>query len=303
MIKRTVEIATPGCYVHIRDEQLLIEKEGEKLGSVPVEDLGVLILDGPQLLITSSAMRRLAEENVSVIFTDAKHLPASLTIPFAAHSTQSSVLNSQIAASLPTKKRLWASIVSAKIANQARALEVCGSSGAEGLREVARRVRSGDPENLEAYAARIYWRKLFGDEFRRDRFAAGNNALLNYGYAVVRAATARAIVGTGLHPGLGVNHKNQYNAFPLADDLMEPLRPMVDVRVFTIVGGRQADADACEEPELDRPARQALLSLLADDVMLDGRRLPLLTALGYYAASVKQVIAGQDAAAAIPQFL
>ncbi len=170
MIKRTVEVSSPGCYLHTRDEQLIIEKDGSKVGSVPIEDLGVLILDSPQLLITSSVMRSLAENNVSVIFTDEKHLPSSLTIPFSAHSIQSKVLNGQIASSLPTKKRLWAAVISTKIANQARSLELCGKDGTA-LKGVAGRVRSGDPDNLEAFAARIYWRTLFGEDFRRDRHA------------------------------------------------------------------------------------------------------------------------------------
>jgi len=294
MIKRTVEISTPGCYVHTKDEQLLIEKDGFKVGSVPIEDLGVLILDSPQLLITSSVMHSLAEQNVAVIFTDAKHLPASLTIPFSANSIQTKVLNGQIDISLPVKKRLWAAIISQKISNQARSLELCGRDGAV-LRAVVGRIRSGDPDNLEAYAAKIYWRKLFGDDFRRDRNAADSNMLLNYGYAIVRAATARAIVGTGLHPGLGVNHKNQYNPFPLADDLVEPLRPFVDVRIFQIINEMQPDADGSErEITLDRNTKKQILDILAEDCEFDGRRSPLLVALGNYAASVKQVMLGES---------
>ena len=300
MIKRTVEISTPGCYVHTKLDQLVIEKDGFKVGSVPIEDLGVLILDSPQLLITSGVMRVLAEQNVAVIFTDSKHLPSSLTIPFSVHSIQTKILNSQIEISLPTKKRLWASIISAKIANQARALEICGKDGTA-LKEISNRVRSGDPENLEAYAAKLYWKKLFGDEFRRDRDAGDHNMLLNYGYAVVRAASARAIVGTGLHPGLGVNHKNQYNPFPLADDLVEPLRPFVDVRVFSILREMLPEADGSErEVRLDRATKQDLLGLLAEECEFDGRKLPLLVALGYYAATVKQVMMGEAERPTIP---
>lgn len=302
MIKRTVEISTNGCYVHTKDEQLLIEKDGFKVGSIPIEDLGVLILDSPQLTISSSVMRSLAEENVAVIFTDSKHLPSSLTIPFSANSIQTKVLNEQIAISLPTKKRLWSAIISQKIANQARSLEICGGDGTA-LKEISNRVRSGDPENLEAYAAKIYWKKLFGDEFRRDREAVDHNMFLNYGYAIVRAATARAIVGTGLHPSLGINHKNQYNPFPLADDLVEPLRPFVDVQVFRIVndlipGGDRFRVDG--ELTLTRDAKQVLLGLLADECEFDGRKSPLLVALGNYAASVKQVMLGESEKLLLP---
>lgn len=303
MIKRTVEISTPGCYVHMKHEQLVIEKDGFKMGSVPIEDLGVLILDNPQILITSALMGFLAEQNVSVIFTDAKHLPASLTIPFSANSIQTKVLNSQIAISVPTKKRLWSQIISAKIANQALSLELCGRDGAVALKEISNRVKSGDPENLEAYAAKIYWRKLLGDGFRRDRDAADHNSLLNYGYAVMRAAAARAIVGTGLHPGLGVNHKNQYNPFPLADDIVEPLRPFVDVRVFQIVNEMLPDADGSDrEIRLDRDTKKELLRLLGDECVYDGRKLPLLVAVGYYAATVKQLMMGETEKLVIPTF-
>lgn len=300
MIKRTVEISTPGCYIHTKNEQLLIEKDGFKVGSVPIEDLGVLILDGPQLLITSSVMSSLAEQNVSVIFTDSKHLPSSLTIPFSAHSIQTKVLNSQIAISLPVKKRLWSAVISAKIMNQSRSLELCGKDGTT-VKEIANRVKSGDSENLEAFAAKIYWRKLFGDEFRRNREAGDGNILLNYGYAIVRAATVRAIVGTGLHPGLGINHKNQYNPFPLADDLVEPLRPFVDVRVYSMLNEMRPEADGSErEIQLNRDTKQELLRLLGDECTYDGRKLPLLVALGNYAATVKQVMMGEAEKPVIP---
>lgn len=300
MIKRTVEISTHGCYVHTKHEQLVIEKDGFKIGSVPIEDLGVLILDSPQILITSALMGFLAEQNVAVIFTDSKHLPSSLTVPFSVNSIQTKVLNGQIETSLPTKKRLWSSVISAKIFNQSRALELCGKDGTA-LREISKNVPSGDPKNLEAYAAKIYWRKLFGDDFRRDREAVDGNMLLNYGYAIVRAATARAIVGTGLHPSLGINHKNQYNPFPLADDLVEPLRPFVDVRVFSIIREMLPDVDGSEpEITLSRDIKKDILGLLAEDCIFDGRKSPLLVALGNYVASVKQVMMGESDKPIIP---
>lgn len=303
MIKRTVEISTHGCYIHAKHEQLVIEKDGFKIGSVPIEDLGVLILDSPQILITSSLMGFLADQNVAVIFTDSKHLPASLTVPFSVNSIQTKVLNGQIEISLPTKKRIWASVISAKINNQSRSLELCGKDGTA-LREISKTVPSGDPKNLEAYAAKIYWRKLFGDDFRRDREAVDENMLLNYGYAIVRAATARAIVGTGLHPGLGINHKNQYNPFPLADDLVEPLRPFVDVRVFTIIREMLPDADGSDaEITLSRDIKKDILGLLAEDCIFDGRKSPLLVALGNYIASVKQVMMGEADKPTIPAFV
>jgi CRISPR-associated protein Cas1 len=160
---------------------------------------------------------------------------------------------------------------------------------------MAKRVPSADPKNLEAQAAKLYWRRLFGDEFRRDRERPDENALLNYGYAVVRAATARAIVVTGLHLGFGLYHKNQYNPFPLADDLMEPLRPFIDLRVFAVTRSGENDAGTAEERSfpLDRETKARLLGTLEDDCLFNGRKLPLMAAVGYCAANVKQFITGE----------
>jgi CRISP-associated protein Cas1 len=297
MIKRTVEISTRGCFVHAEHCQIVIEKDGERLGSVPIEDLGVLIIDS-DITITSSLISQLAEANVALIFTNEKHLPASLTIPFVANTLQSKVLSHQIAVSVPNKKRMWASVVSAKILNQSDNLKACGKDGI-GLREISKNVPSGDPKNLEAYAARIYWRKLFGDDFRRNRENPDANMLLNYGYAIIRASVARAIVGTGLHPSFGIHHKNQYNPFPLADDLMEPIRPFVDRKVYSIVKKHSENDDGIEL-ELNRETKAELLSLLAEDCFLDNRKQPLLVAVGLYVASIKQIITGETKKALIP---
>jgi CRISP-associated protein Cas1 len=301
MIKRTVEISTRGCFVHAEHCQIVIEKDGEKLGSVPIEDLGVLIIDS-DITITSNLISELADANVALIFTDEKHLPASLTIPFVANSIQSKILNHQISVSVPNKKRLWASVVSAKILNQSDNLQACGKDGTS-LREISKNVPSGDPKNLEAFAARIYWRKLFGDDFRRNRENPDANMLLNYGYAIIRASVARAIVGTGLHPSFGIHHKNQYNPFPLADDLMEPIRPFVDRKVFSIMekfAKKHSENDGEIELELNRETKAELLSLLAEDCFLDNRKQPILVAIGLYVASIKQIITGETKKPLIP---
>ena len=289
MIKRTVEISTHGCYVHSRHRQLVIEKDHETLGSVPIEDIGVLIIDSPQITVSSGLIAYLAESNVALIFTDAKHLPASVSIPFSGHSIQNKILQQQVAISAPQRKRIWADIITAKISNQSSSLDICGRDGSN-LSEVAKRVRSGDPNNVEAYAARLYWQRLFGSDFRRDREADDANKLLNYGYAVVRASMARAIVATGLHPAFGIHHNNQYNPMPLADDLMEPLRPFIDVRVFAIEREMLPDADGSEtEFRLDTAVKAELLKTLGEECDFDKRKMPLLVAIGLYAASVKQV--------------
>lgn len=301
MIKRTVEISTHGCYVHSRHKQLVIEKDAETLGQVPIEDLGVLIIDSPQVTISSGLIAYLAEANVALIFTDAKHLPASVSVPFSGHSTQSKILRQQVAISAPQKKRLWADVISKKIANQARSLTLAGKD-ASTLTEISKRVPSGDPKNLEAYAARLYWQKLFGSEFRRDREADDANKLLNYGYAVMRASMARAIVATGLHPAFGIHHNNQYNPMPLADDLMEPLRPFIDARVWQIEQEMQKEPDG-SEPKfmLDTAVKADLLRVLGEDCVFDKRRMPLLIAIGLFAASVKQVFAREAERPLIPQ--
>lgn len=202
--------------------------------------------------------------------------------------------------SVPQKKRIWAAVVAAKIANQSRTLTLCGRDGTA-LMEISKRVPSGDPKNLEAYAARIYWQKLLGPNFKRDRNASDENMLLNYGYAVLRASMARAIVATGLHPAFGIHHNNQYNPMPLADDLMEPLRPFIDARVFQLVNEALMGADgSVPEMILNTETKQAILSVLSYECEYDGRKMPLLVALGLSAASVKQVMTRESEKASFP---
>lgn len=287
--------------MHQKHSQLVIEKDGEKVGSVPIEDLAVLIIDSNRITLSSGLITSLAEANIAVVFTDAKHLPVSLSLPLTSNTIQSKILAQQIAVSLPQKKRLWSAIVSAKILNQSKSLFKCGKDGTS-LKEISKNIPSGDPKNLEAFAARIYWRKLFGDDFRRNRENVDANVLLNYGYAIVRASIARAIVGTGLHPSFGVHHKNQYNPFPLADDLVEPLRPFIDVKVFSIVQDTLAETDSDEELifELNRELKGKLLGILAENCVFDGRKQPLLVATQLYAASVKQFLLGESKNLLIP---
>lgn len=294
MIKRTVEISTPGSIIRKHNDQLIVETDGQILGTVPIEDLGILILDGPQLTITSSLMQRLAECNVSVVFTDSRHLPCSTVVPLEGHSLQAKIMRAQLSVSVPKQKRLWTALVKAKIRNQAAVLRIGGKSSDEHLIAVANRVKSGDPKNLEAYAARIYWPSLFGKHFRRDRESSDLNSFLNYGYAIARATIARAIVGTGLNPGFGICHRNQYNAFPLADDLVEPIRPFWDLCVLHLSEALQANNQSRTEAiELTRPIKKKLLEVLSSDCVFDGRKLPLFVAIGYFAASVKQFILGE----------
>ncbi len=292
MIKRIVEITSP-AKLSLRNRQLLVECEGEEEATLPIEDLGLLILDSPVCRPSQALLAECAKASVVVLLSDDKHLPVATLLPLHGNTLHSRVLAQQVAATHGVRNRIWTSIVRAKINGQATVLDLTGSDGAF-LRAIASRVRSGDPDNAEGRAAQLYWRALFEEDFRRDRDAPGINALLNYGYAVMRATIARAIVGTGLHPGLGIHHHNQYDALPLADDLMEPLRPLVDLRVWMLSRGDV-------ELEINRKNRQAMLELLVHPCEVGARSFPLMTATHSYAAEVRRTLAGEQKNAELPR--
>ncbi len=281
MIKRIVEIGS-AARLRMDHRQLLVERDDMETACVPIEDLGVLIIDHPAISYTQAMLAACFENNVVVVLCDAKHLPCAVLLPLAGHSLHAKTLRAQIAASTPAQKRLWQTIIQKKIREQAGVLRSLVLDDYP-LPLYAAKVKSGDPENIEAQAARIYWQRLFGEEFRRDRDMNGANALLNYGYAILRAAVARAIVGTGLSPALGIHHRNQYDDLALADDLMEPLRPLVDLKVHEIMQARK-------NADVDKESKAMLLQILSWDCQWDGRRIPLLTALSYYAAGVRAVL-------------
>jgi len=293
MIKRIVEISNPS-YLHLKNQQMVIEQNGTLVGQVPIEDLGVLILSNPAITHTHQLLSACWQNNVIVVSCDERFMPGAALIPLDGHSLHAKILASQIEASEATKKRLWAAIVKAKIREQVKVLKAV-SKDTGGLSAYPAKVKSGDPENIEAQAARIYWLRLFGDGFRRNRDDPGINALLNYGYAVMRSAVARAVVGAGLTPALGIHHRNQYNSFALVDDLIEPLRPLVDVKVHELTTMRTV------EPTLDSATKKELISILGWNINLDGREWPLLVALTHYAASVRDVLAGTQKEAVIPE--
>lgn len=291
MIKRIVEISSPS-YLRLDHRQLCIVHDGSELGTVPIEDLGVLIIDHPGVSYTQGLLNACFENNVVVVLCDAKHLPSALLLPLSGHSLHAKTLRGQIAASQPLQKRLWQTIIQAKIREQAGVLRSLVLDD-HPLPVYASKVKSGDPENIEAQAARIYWGKLFGLDFRRNRDMNGVNALLNYGYAILRAAVARAVVGAGLSPALGIHHCNQYDDLALADDLMEPLRPLVDLKVHMI-------CQSGMEPEINKETKAVLLSLLAWDCRWNEKRVPLLTALSYYVAGVRAVLCEGVRSTSIP---
>lgn len=296
MIKRIVEISQR-AHLSLRNQQLVIEREEEEPVQVAIEDLGVLILDHYSITHTQQLLSACWQNNVAVILCDGKHLPGAVLLPLDGHSLQSKIVAQQVEVTEPTRKRLWQTIVQAKVREQANVLRSVHGE-CDPLPAYADKVRSGDPDNIEAQAARIYWRKLFGPSFRRDRDRSGINTLLNYGYAILRAAVARAIVGAGLHPSLGLHHHNQYDSFCLADDLMEPLRPLVDLKVFEL-----DQAANGKEIELDRDTKRTLLETLTWNCLLGEQRLPLMVALHQYAAGVRKVICGEEKFAPIPALL
>ena len=299
MIRKTVEFATPGTRLSVTHRQLVVERPDHQKATLPIEDLGVVIVDDVRAQYTQAVFLELLSAGATVMVTGRDHLPVGMMLPLDAHHVQTERHRAQVEATEPTKKRVWQALIRAKIAQQGTVLTYfTGKNG--GLAPMARRVRSGDPDNLEAQAAQRYWPRLFGGAFRRDRHADGVNALLNYGYAVVRAAAARAVVASGLIPSLGVFHSNRSNPFCLADDLFEPFRPYVDWRVKLMVG----EPDGDDIPVLDdRPTRGALLSLFNETVLVGDRRMPLLLALHAGAASLCRALTGGDRTLVLPEGL
>jgi CRISPR-associated protein Cas1 len=298
VLRKTVEFSTPGTRLSVSHRQLVVERPDLPKITRPIEDLGVVIVDDVRASYTQAVFLDLLAAGATVLISGRDHLPVGMMLPLDAHHVQTQRHRAQVEASAAVRKRAWQALVAGKIAQQAAVL-LHFTGGHGGLTAMARRVRSGDPENLEAQAAQRYWPALFGREFRRDREAEGINALLNYGYAVVRAAVARAVVAAGLIPSLGVFHANRGNPFCLADDLFEPYRAYVDWRVRLLAdesGGAPLSLD-------DRAVRAALLSLLGETVMLGGRRSPMLLAIESSAASLARVLTGGEGGLVLPQGL
>ncbi len=272
MIKRTLVISNK-AFLFQKDKQLHISKEDEE-PTVPIEDIGVLMLESHQATITQSVLSALMANGTVVIGCDATHHPDGIMIPIAGNTLHTAVLKDQLNASAPLNKQLWQQSVKAKIENQASALSSLNVN-IEPMELYARKVRSGDPDNLEGRAAAYYWKLFFPEEFNfvRDPEGTHPNNYLNYGYAILRAAIARAIVGSGLHAAVGLHHRNQYNAFCLADDLMEPYRPFVDILV------RELCLEPNDEGVLTPAVKKRLLSVLSMDTWIDSERKPFLLAL------------------------
>lgn len=309
MIKRTLYFGNP-AYLSVKLAQLevrLPEVEANlelpdsfrasAVKRIPIEDIGVVVLDNRRITITQAALAALLDNQVAVITCDDRRMPAGLMLPLAGNTTQTERFRHQIDASLPLKKQLWQQTVQAKILNQSSVLYRCRGLDCGNMEAWAKQVRSGDGDNLEGRAAAFYWQQLFGhvEGFRRDREGVAPNNLLNYGYAVLRAVVARALVGSGLLPTLGIHHHNRYNAYCLADDVMEPYRPYVDLLVADLVDGG-ADCSA-----LTAEIKSRLLSVPVLDVVIDGRRSPLMIGVGMTTASLYKCFSGESRKIAYPR--
>ncbi len=289
MTNRIVEISNP-VRLSLRKKQLVLkDSDGKELASIPIEDMAMLILNHPAITFSQALISECSEQKVGLVITDSKHMPAMILQPLDTHSLHTKILREQLQASLPRKKQIWQMIVRAKISEQVKVLKAFGRSH-QSLEPMIERVRSGDVENIEAQAARRYWRELFGDGFRRDADSDGINGFLNYGYAVMRAAVARAVVASGLHPALSVHHSSQYNAFCLADDLMEPLRPRVDLHTAAMPDIWLGVKDLT--PEIKR----YILDILTQEVNFCGSSYPLLVALERYVASYRTFLCDETPA-------
>ena len=280
MIKRTIDISEP-AYLHLKHQQLLIDKQGETIAQIPIEDLGVVILQNSAIVITQAVIIACQKNNVVMVFCDERHLPYSILLPISeGNNLHSKILQQQLLLTLPTKKRLWQQIVTQKIKGQVNTLIALGKTCAP-LERLSENVKAGDPENIEAQAAQLYWKLLFGNEFRRDVELDGINSLLNYGYSIMRAMVARAIVSSGLHPTIGLNHHNQYNSLCLADDLMEPFRPWVDFKVYQMIKNNP-------ELQVTKETKVPLLNLLSETVTWEHQEMPLMVACHYLMAQLKR---------------
>lgn len=308
MIKKTLYFGNP-AYLSLSNSQLVIQMpEVEKNDTVteefkivnertiPIEDIGVVMLDNKRITITTGVMEALLENNVAVITCDSRSMPIGLLLPLCGNTLQNERFRDQLNASLPLRKQLWQQTVKTKISNQESVLRRNTNAETNCMKVWSGEVRSGDPDNLEARAAAFYWRNIFPDipNFVRGRDEAPPNNILNYGYAILRGIMARALVSTGLLPTIGIHHHNRYNTYCLADDVMEPYRPYVDELVIQIIRKHP------DYSELTRNLKAELLSIPVIDVKIDGKRSPLMVAASQTTASLSRCFSGESRIVSYP---
>jgi CRISPR-associated protein Cas1 len=284
MVGRVVEIETDGRHLAIQRGFLVVTEQHNEIGRIPLDEIAAVVANAHGLTYSNNALIELTGRGVPIVLCGANHMPAAIVWPVDAHHIQTGRMNDQIAASLPLKKRLWAQIVRAKILAQGAALAAAGAPSG-GFYLLSRKVRSGDPQNVEAEAARRYWPLMFGAAFHRDADGDGINGLLNYGYAVLRAGIARAVMAAGLHPGFGLMHSNRSNPMVLIDDLMEPFRPVVDREVLRLV--------RAGTKEVDRDAKAALARIMVIDLPTSLGLSPVMVCAERLAQSLARAFAAE----------
>lgn len=305
MIKKTLYFGNP-AYLSLRMGQMVIKLPEVETDSnlpdqikkqaeiaKPIEDIGVVVLDNRRITITQGLLESLLENNCAVITCDSHSLPVGLMLPLYGNSTQNERFRDQLDASQPLKKQLWQQTIKMKISNQAAVLATCTGKNSPTMLRWADDVRSGDPDNVEGRAAAYYWKNLFAgidslEDFTRSREGEAPNNLLNYGYAILRAIVARALVSSGMLPTLGIHHHNRYNAYFLADDIMEPYRPYVDELVYSIVKDKGINS-----LDLSKEVKAQLLSIPTLDVVIGGKRSPLMVAVTQTTASLYKCFTGE----------
>lgn len=298
MIARTLAFGSPGR-LSVRDEQLVWDGEHDIHRTFPIEDLGFVIIESERISITAYCLRKLAEGNVALVICGANHMPVAQMCAYAANSTANETAAAQLAATAATQGRLWRQIVRQKICNQAMLLQrLAHDNKAKRLQALSNEVKNYDLTNCEAQAARIYFQTLLPENVCRNPEGDWPNAPLNYGYAILRAAVARALIGSGLLCIHGIHHHNRYNAFCLADDLMEPYRPFVDQYILGKV--RPFDVPTAE---LTQPMKARLLEALTCDVQLGEVKRPLMVALSYTTASLAHYYQGKESTLVLPSFI
>lgn len=279
MLKRTLFFSNP-YHISTKNRQLVLyDKNKDEKQTVPIEDIGFIVFENLQITFTMSVMQLLSENNTAVIFCDKNFMPSSILYNFETNTVQSKIFREQIESGIALRNNLWQQTIKAKIKNQAMLLKKQGKEYRDILK-ICNQVKSGDSGNIEGYASRIYWSRLMGNKFRRNRFGDVPNNLLNYGYIILRSGVARSLSGSGLLPTLGIFHKNKYNAFALADDIMEPFRPYVDELVLLIMKNNE------DYSELTIDIKMFLMQILTVDIIFDKIKRPLMVGLSQTTASL-----------------
>ncbi|MDR2187600.1 MAG: type II CRISPR-associated endonuclease Cas1 [Azonexus sp.] len=279
----------------LRREHYSLAIEQEETAFVPFEDIAVIVLNHREITLTHPVLSACAEYGIGLYATGSNHQPAGVFLPFLSHSRTTRMMRKQLAIARPAAKQAWAAMVKRKIENQAACLRLCGKKGVDRIESYARRVRSGDPDNLEGQAAAFYFAQLFGSDFYRADEKRWTNAALNYGYAVLRGAIARGLVAHGLHPTIGLFHDSEQNAFNLADDLIEPFRPLVDLHV--------AKRAPVIEGDLTAEDKQTLIALLNIDVGMPQGKMSVMSAIEYAVESLLRIYEEDSSALDLPSLI